>query len=91
MKSENCSQPDGAEITESQKSERWSEEFVSREPDETKLNTIWGESSENVDDADYSNQFWQKLQTEWEKLSKTEGNVSWEKEYSDFFDPFRVR
>lgn len=74
------------------KSEDWSEEYMKKELDETQLNNIWGEGLENssVDDADYSNQFWKKLQKEWEKMSKTDGDLSWEKEYSDLIDPFKV-
>lgn len=74
-------------------SEKWTEEFTGKELDETQLNNIWGEGLENLpaEDGDYSNQFWKKLQTEWEKMSKTEGDSSWEKEYSDFIDPFKVR
>ncbi|KAK6621746.1 hypothetical protein RUM44_001553 [Polyplax serrata] len=72
-------------------SEKWTEEFTGKELDETQLNNIWGEGLENLpaEDGDYSNQFWKKLQTEWEKMSKTEGDSSWEKEYSDFIDPFK--
>ncbi|KAL0277190.1 UNVERIFIED_CONTAM: hypothetical protein PYX00_004556 [Menopon gallinae] len=48
-----------------------------------------GEEAAEVDN-DYSNQFWRKLQKEWEKMSEQEGGEpSWEKEYSEFIDPFK--
>lgn len=69
----------------------WSEEFLKKELDENQLNDIWqGESELSMDDVDYSNQFWKKLQKEWEKMSKQDGDPTWEKEFSDFVDPFKV-
>lgn len=80
---------------EEKTSEKWSEEFANSELSELttkQFNDIWqGDEESGSADNDYSNQFWKKLQKEWEKMSEQEGGEpTWEKEYSEFIDPFKV-
>ncbi|EEB19440.1 Peroxisomal targeting signal 1 receptor, putative [Pediculus humanus corporis] len=64
-------------------------------PNQYGLGKDWVENflkngDEKVDDkTKFSDQFWKKLQKEWEKMSEAEGSKSWEKEYADFIDPFK--
>lgn len=86
------------EDKEKDESEKWSEEFLNRPLSENKLDEIWQNESEKsglTDDNNYTDQFWEKYQKEWEKIK--DGDSSWDKEFADSSglmwsaDPIKVR
>lgn len=42
----------------------------------------------NVDDG-FNNQFWDRLQDEWKKISESDTDHPWISEFNDYYDPYK--
>ncbi|KAJ9591162.1 hypothetical protein L9F63_002317, partial [Diploptera punctata] len=89
-------------ITKTEEAKIWATDFESGPSEEvlkTDESTLWTKefekstsASSNKQDEENSinNDFWSKLQDEWQKLAKDDGAAhSWLTEFSDYSDPFK--